>query len=113
MTTRRQFIRLSGGAAAWPVAARAQQREKMRLIGILLPTTADNREFQARVGAFLQALQEVGCPRRGARPATSALSAFPSNPELPFREISSSRLASVPKIEPFPEASVKKAIRQN
>jgi len=58
---RREFITLIGGAAAaWPIAARAQQRERVRLIGILLPTTADNPEFQARVGAFLQGLQQSG-----------------------------------------------------
>ena len=58
---RRSFVTLLGGAvAAWPLAARAQQREKVRLIGILLPATADNREFQARLGAFLQGLQQSG-----------------------------------------------------
>src|SRR5262245_15907538 len=58
---RRDFITLVGGAAAaWPLAVRAQQREKVRLIGILLPATADNREFQARLGAFLQGLQQSG-----------------------------------------------------
>jgi putative tryptophan/tyrosine transport system substrate-binding protein len=57
---RREFLTLLGGAATWPVAGRAQQREKVRLIGILLPTTADNREFQARLGAFLQGLQQSG-----------------------------------------------------
>jgi len=61
MIRRRQFITLLGGAAvAWPLAARAQQREKVRLIGILLPATADNREFQARLGALLQGLQQSG-----------------------------------------------------
>ena len=57
---RRDFITVLGGAAAWPLAARAQQRERVRLIGILLPTTSDNLEFQARVGAFLQGLQQSG-----------------------------------------------------
>src|SRR5262245_33386495 len=58
---RRDFITLLGGAvAAWPLAARAQQRERMRRIGVLLPATADNREFQARLGAFLQGLQQSG-----------------------------------------------------
>jgi hypothetical protein len=51
---RRQFISLIGGAAAWPVAARAQQAERTRRIGVLLPATADDPDFQARVGAFLQ-----------------------------------------------------------
>ena len=54
---RREFITLLGGAAAsWPLAARAQQGEQMRRIGVLMPATADDPEFQARVGAFLQAL---------------------------------------------------------
>jgi putative ABC transport system substrate-binding protein len=61
MKTRREFITLVGGAAvAWPLGARAQQRERVRRIGVLLPATADNREFQARLGAFLQGLQQSG-----------------------------------------------------
>jgi putative ABC transport system substrate-binding protein len=56
---RRRFITLLGGAAAWPLAARAQA-ERVRRIGVLLPATADNPEFQARVGAFLQALALLG-----------------------------------------------------
>src|SRR5215469_9708695 len=58
---RREFIMLLGGAAAaWPLAARAQQPERMRRIGILLPGVADDAEYQARVGAFLQALGLFG-----------------------------------------------------
>ena len=58
---RREFIRLLGGAAAaWPHAARAQQPERVRRIGVLLPVTADNAQYQARVGAFLQGLQQSG-----------------------------------------------------
>jgi putative tryptophan/tyrosine transport system substrate-binding protein len=58
---RRQFITFLGGAAAaWPLAVRAQQPERMRRIGILLATTADDVEFQAWVGAFLQALALLG-----------------------------------------------------
>jgi len=58
---RRDFVTLLGGAATWPIAARAQQpHERMRRIGILLPATADNLEFQSRVGAFLQGLQQSG-----------------------------------------------------
>jgi putative ABC transport system substrate-binding protein len=57
---RRQFITLLGAAAAWPLAARAQQGDRMRRIGVLLPVATDDAEFQTRVGAFLQALQQLG-----------------------------------------------------
>ena len=57
---RREFITLIGGAAAWPLAARAEPAERMRRIGILLPASADDPEFQARVGAFLQGLALLG-----------------------------------------------------
>jgi len=58
---RREFIALLGGAAAsWPLVARAQQGERMRRIGVLLPAAADDAEMQARVGAFLQTLALLG-----------------------------------------------------
>src|SRR6516162_4195368 len=58
---RRDLITLLGGAAiAWPLAARAQQPDQMRRIGVLLPGAADDPEWQARVGAFLQALALLG-----------------------------------------------------
>jgi putative ABC transport system substrate-binding protein len=57
---RREFITLFSGAAAWPLAARAQQAERRRRIGVLLPATADDADFQAWVGAFLQALSQSG-----------------------------------------------------
>ena len=61
MIQRREFITLLGGAAvAWPLTARAQQGERMRRIGVLLPAAADDAVFQARVGAFLQALALLG-----------------------------------------------------
>src|SRR5438034_7953052 len=56
---RREFITLIGGAAAtWPPAARAQQGERMRRIGVLLPATADDPQRQAWFGAFLQGLAQ-------------------------------------------------------
>jgi putative ABC transport system substrate-binding protein len=57
---RREFITLLGGAAAWPLASRAQRRERMRHVGILLPGTHGDVEFQAFVGAFLQGLAQSG-----------------------------------------------------
>jgi putative ABC transport system substrate-binding protein len=57
---RREFITLLGGAAAWPLAAGAQQRERMRRVGVLMNLAADDTEAQARLAAFLQGLQELG-----------------------------------------------------
>jgi ABC-type uncharacterized transport system substrate-binding protein len=59
MTTRRAFIGLLGGAATWPLAARAQHGERMRRIGVLMAVAADT-EGQARMAAFLQGLQQLG-----------------------------------------------------
>jgi len=58
---RREFITLLGGAAAaWPLAARAQQPERLRRIGVLMNRAADNPEGQDRLAAFHQGLQELG-----------------------------------------------------
>jgi putative ABC transport system substrate-binding protein len=57
---RREFITLTGAVAVWPLAARAQQPDGMRRIGVLLPAAADDAEFQARVRAFLQELAQSG-----------------------------------------------------
>jgi len=58
---RREFITLLGGAAvAWPLAARAQQPERMRRVGVLMNLTADDPEASARVTAFAQGLQQLG-----------------------------------------------------
>jgi putative ABC transport system substrate-binding protein len=57
---RRQFIALLGGAATWPLAARAQQDQRARRIGVLMSLAADDREGQVRLNAFVQGLQELG-----------------------------------------------------
>jgi ABC-type uncharacterized transport system substrate-binding protein len=58
---RREFITLLGGAAiAWPLAARAQQPDRVRRIGILMYLASDDADAQSRNAAFLQGLQELG-----------------------------------------------------
>jgi putative ABC transport system substrate-binding protein len=57
---RREFITLLGGAAAWPLAARAQQGERMRRIGVLVSSAEDDLDMQARVAGFRQGLEKLG-----------------------------------------------------
>ena len=58
---RREFITLLGGAAAtWPLAASAQQTDRMRRVGVLMSTAADDAEGQARIAVFEQGLQQLG-----------------------------------------------------
>jgi len=56
---RREFI-ASGVAAAWPLVTRAQQAEGARRIGVILPSAADDADFQAFLGAFLRTLAQLG-----------------------------------------------------
>src|SRR5262245_47944122 len=58
---RREFIALLGsGVIGWPLAARAQQSQRVRRIGVFMAGVADDPEFQARNAAFLQGLGELG-----------------------------------------------------
>jgi putative ABC transport system substrate-binding protein len=57
---RREFIILLGGAATWPLVARAQQAEWMRRIGVLMGWNEDDPEAQSNLAAFVQGLQQLG-----------------------------------------------------
>jgi putative ABC transport system substrate-binding protein len=57
---RRDFMTLAGGAVAWPLVAQAQQGERTRRVGVLMPFAKDNAEGQARIAAFLGELQRLG-----------------------------------------------------
>ncbi|MGC2455187.1 MAG: ABC transporter substrate-binding protein, partial [Pseudolabrys sp.] len=57
---RREFISLVGGAAAWPLTARAQQPDRMRRIGVLMGYAESDREGQANVAVFREALEKLG-----------------------------------------------------
>ena len=57
---RREFITLVGGAAAWPMVARAQQNERVRRIGVLVASSADDAEWQARLATFNEGLAQLG-----------------------------------------------------
>src|SRR5262245_34322127 len=57
---RRKFLATLGGAAAWPLVARAQQRERLKRVGVLMNLTADDPESSDRVTAFAQGLQQLG-----------------------------------------------------
>jgi putative tryptophan/tyrosine transport system substrate-binding protein len=58
---RRDFIRIvAGSAASWPLAAHAQQTERMRRIGVLMNRATEDREDQGYLAAFRQALQQLG-----------------------------------------------------
>jgi hypothetical protein len=73
---RREFITLLGSATAtWPLATRAQER--VRRIGVLLPATSDDPEYQALIGAFLQGLALLGWTR-----SVAICESTPAGPEL-------------------------------
>ena len=72
---RRDFVTLLGGAAAWPLMARAQQAERVRRIGVLLAFAADDPEAQTRLAAFAAGTGAIGLDRRPQRADRHSLGA--------------------------------------
>ena len=92
---RREFITLVGGVATWPLAARAQQIERMRRIGVLVNLAADDPMGQARIAAFVQGLQAAGwSDGRNVRIDTRWAAADPGN----FRKYAAELIALGPDV---------------
>src|SRR5262245_15020980 len=92
---RREFITLLGGATAWPIAARGQQGERMRRIGVLTGTRAEDPDNKTRLAAFEQALEQPGWTLgRNVRINSRLLGAMPPRAANKPKNWSRSRLTS-------------------
>src|SRR5262245_29750447 len=90
---RRDFMTLIGGAAvAWPLAARAQQKERVRRIGILMPFPNSDIAFQARVRVFRQELARLGWSEGANVP--DRIGSVASDPDQTALERLTSRISS-------------------
>ena len=78
MSTRREFITLFGGAAAWPITARAQQGERMPRIGVLVAPLESDREAQRWISALREGLEKLGW-----NDGRNVGSMFAGGPEMP------------------------------
>src|SRR5262249_59997971 len=78
---RRDFITLLGGAAVWPLAARAQQPEQMRRVGVLIAASEDDPDMRSRLAGFRQGLERLGSAD-GRNPRVHSL--FPPGPPPPL-----------------------------
>jgi putative ABC transport system substrate-binding protein len=93
---RREFITLLGGAAAWPLAARAQQAERMRRIGVLMGWPESDPEGQSALAAFVQSLQRLGWAE-GHNLRTDIRWATPDNAEM-MRQLAKELVALQPEV---------------
>src|SRR5262249_52206496 len=85
---RREFITLLGGAAAWPLVARAQQGERVPLVGVISNIIEDDPAMKARVGAFRQELEKFGwLPGRNVRIETRFGAATPQQLQANAKEL--------------------------
>jgi putative tryptophan/tyrosine transport system substrate-binding protein len=106
---RREFLALLGGAAAWPLAARAQQSEKLRHVGVLMNLSEQSPAGQRAVAAFRQGLQELGW--QGGRNVRVEIRWGSGNAEL-YRKFASELVALAPDVIMAATSATVEALRR-